>query len=47
MATRIAGYDTLFVELASREGLPLATFDTKLLAVFPGIAKPPGAPFRT
>lgn len=38
---RIAAYDTLFVELAERERLPLATFDTALLAAFPEIAKRP------
>ena len=39
----IAVYDTLFVELADRERLPLATFDKKVLAAFPEIAKRPGA----
>lgn len=39
----VAVYDTLFVELASRERLPLATFDRKVLAAFPAIAKRPGA----
>lgn len=38
-----AVYDTLFVELASRERLFLATFDAKVLAAFPEIAKRPGA----
>jgi predicted nucleic acid-binding protein len=38
----VAVYDTLFVELASRERLPLATFDAKVLAAFPDIAKRPG-----
>jgi hypothetical protein len=33
----------LFVELASRERLSLATFDSKVLAAFPDIAKRPGA----
>ena len=37
----VAAYDTLFVELADRESLPLATFDEKLLKVFPHIAKRP------
>jgi len=36
-----AVYDTLFVELASRENLPLATFDAKVLATFPEIAARP------
>jgi predicted nucleic acid-binding protein len=39
----VAVYDTLFVELASRERLSLATFDSKVLAAFPEIAKRPGA----
>ena len=38
----VAVYDTLFVELASRERLPLATFDGKVLSAFPEIAKRPG-----
>jgi predicted nucleic acid-binding protein len=38
----VAVYDTLFVELASRERLPLATFDDKVLSAFPKIAKRPG-----
>lgn len=37
----VAVYDTLFVELADREQLPLATFDNKVLATFPDIAKRP------
>jgi predicted nucleic acid-binding protein len=37
----VAVYDTLFVELASREDLPLATFDEKVLAAFPDIAVRP------
>jgi predicted nucleic acid-binding protein len=37
----VAVYDTLFVELASRENLPLATFDAKLLAAFPDVAVRP------
>ena len=39
----LAAYDTLFVELADRERLPLATFDKKVLTAFPEIAKRPGA----
>jgi predicted nucleic acid-binding protein len=35
-------YDTLFVELAVRERLPLATFDRAILGAFPGIARRPG-----
>jgi len=38
----VAVYDTLFVELASRERLPLATFDARILAAFPEIATRPG-----
>lgn len=39
----IAVYDTLFVELAARERLPLATFDAGLLKAFPNIAFRPAA----
>jgi predicted nucleic acid-binding protein len=39
----IAVYDTLFVELAGRERLLLATFDKRLLAGFPQFAQRPGA----
>ena len=38
----VAVYDTLFVELAGRERLPLATFDARILAAFPAVAKRPG-----
>ena len=41
--SKVAVYDTLFVELAVREQLPLATFDAALLKTFPGIAFRPGA----
>jgi predicted nucleic acid-binding protein len=34
-------YDTLFVELAEREGLPLVTFDAKLIQAYPQIAQRP------
>lgn len=44
---KIAVYDTLFVELAVRERLPLATFDAALLRAFPDIAVRPGAVART
>lgn len=40
---KIAVYDTLFVELAIREQLPLATFDTALLKAFPDVAVRPAA----
>jgi predicted nucleic acid-binding protein len=39
--SKIAVYDTLFVELAAREKLPLATYDTALLKAFPEIAARP------
>lgn len=39
----VSVYDTLFVELASREQLRLATFDAKLLAAFPDIAARPAS----
>lgn len=41
--SRVAVYDTLFVELAAREELPLATFDAALLRAFPKIAARPAA----
>jgi predicted nucleic acid-binding protein len=34
-------YDMLFVELAVRERLPLVTYDARLLAAFPEIARQP------
>lgn len=37
----VAVYDTLFVTLADREQLPLATFDKKVLTTYPDIAKRP------
>jgi predicted nucleic acid-binding protein len=37
----VAVYDTLFVELADREQLQLATFDKKVLTTYPDIAKRP------
>lgn len=43
MNSRVAAYDTLFVELAVRERKPLVTFDAKLLAVFPDVAVRPNA----
>ena len=39
----IAVYDTLFVELAARKQLPLATFDAALRKAFPNIAIRPAA----
>lgn len=46
-ASGIAAYDTLFLELAEREELPLATFDTALLKAFPKVAKRPRALVRS
>ena len=37
----VAVHDTLFVELAIRENLPLVTFDAKVLAAFPDVAVRP------
>ena len=39
----ISPYDILFVELAIRRQLQLATFDAQLLRTFPEIAKRPAA----
>jgi predicted nucleic acid-binding protein len=44
--SRVAVYDTLFVELAVRERLPLVTFDAALLKAFPAIAVRPAAASR-
>jgi predicted nucleic acid-binding protein len=41
VASDIPVYDTLFVELADREHLALVTFDRRLLAAFPTVAKRP------
>jgi predicted nucleic acid-binding protein len=40
--TNVAVYDTLFVELAVREHVPLATFDGGVLKAFPAVAARPG-----
>jgi predicted nucleic acid-binding protein len=37
----IAAYDALFVELADREGAPLATFDAAVVKAFPRLAMRP------
>lgn len=37
----IAGYDALFVELADREAVPLATFDEGVMKAFPNVAMRP------
>lgn len=41
--SNVAVYDTLFVELAVRERVPLATFDGAVLKAFPDIAVRPGS----
>jgi predicted nucleic acid-binding protein len=41
VASGVPVYDTLFVELAEREQVPLVTFDRKLLAAYPDVAKRP------
>jgi len=41
LSSGVAIYDTLFVELAEREGVALATFDDKVLKAYPKIAKRP------
>jgi predicted nucleic acid-binding protein len=40
-ASGIVAYDTLFVELAEREALPLATFDEPVIKAFPRVAMRP------
>jgi predicted nucleic acid-binding protein len=42
-ASGVAAYDTLFVELAERESVPLATFDGPLTKAFPRVAHRPRA----
>jgi predicted nucleic acid-binding protein len=41
LSSGVAVYDTLFVELAGRDGISLATFDEKVLKAYPEIAKRP------
>ena len=43
LASDVAVYDTLFVELAKRRRLPLVTFDTKVLKTFPDVAQRPSS----
>ena len=43
LSSGVAVYDTLFIELAARYGLPLATFDRNLLRKFPEIAHRPSS----
>jgi predicted nucleic acid-binding protein len=40
-ASGLAAYDALFVELADREAVPLATFDEQVMRAFPRIAMRP------
>jgi predicted nucleic acid-binding protein len=42
VSSGVAVYDTLFVELAVRQELPLTTFDRKVLKMFPAVASRPG-----
>ncbi len=42
VSSGVAVYDTLFVELAVREKLRLATFDRQVLKTFPDVASRPG-----
>jgi len=42
----VAVYDTLFVELAVRQQIPLATFDGGVLKAFPSVAVRPGRLLR-
>jgi predicted nucleic acid-binding protein len=41
LSSGVAVYDTLFVELAEREGVAMATFDEKVLKAYPDVAKRP------
>jgi predicted nucleic acid-binding protein len=41
ISSGVAVYDTLFVELAERESVVMATFDDKVLKAYPEIAKRP------
>ena len=43
ISSGVAVYDTLFIELAARENVLLATFDARLLRTFPDIARRPSA----
>ena len=42
VSSGVAVHDTLFVELAVRQELPLTTFDRKVLKMFPAVASRPG-----
>jgi predicted nucleic acid-binding protein len=41
LTSTVAVYDTLYVELADREAVPMVTFDQKVLKTYPAIAKRP------
>lgn len=41
--TGVSAYDTLFVELADRTGVPLVTYDQRVLDEFPKVARRPSA----
>jgi predicted nucleic acid-binding protein len=41
VASGVTAYDTLFVELAHRDGIPLATFDQSVIKSFPRVAMRP------
>jgi predicted nucleic acid-binding protein len=40
---QLSPYDSLFVELAARRRIPLATFDSKILSKFPAVAARPAS----
>lgn len=46
IASRHPAYDTLFVELAVREGAPLASYDRKLRRKFPTVVQSPSLLLR-
>lgn len=43
LTSGVAVYDTLFVELAKRRRMPLVTFDTAVLKIFPDVARRPAS----
>ena len=46
VAARQSPYDTLFVELAQREGIPMASYDEPLRKKFPDVVFAPSALLR-
>ncbi len=46
VSARHSAYDTLFVELAVREGMPLASYDAALRRRFPDVVRTPAALLR-